>query len=164
MTYWTSVWRPPTSSTVKAIYIYIHIYAHFLPQECCNYKCFGISFKCIGTTQKSRRKKTHLTSFYTKLQKSTRFFSPCLVCATPSMEKRKKSRELSGDLRSKTVEKYQQCQRCKSISRDLKVPLSTVCNIIKKFITHGTVANLPRRGRKRKNWWKNATQDTSNRG
>ena len=39
-----------------------------------------ISFKCIGTTQKSRRKKTHLTSFYTKLQKSTRFFSPCLVC------------------------------------------------------------------------------------
>ncbi len=57
---------------------------------------------------------------------------------------------MSEDLRSKIVEKYQQSQGYKSISRDLKVPLSTVRNIIKKFITHGTVANLPGRGRKRK--------------
>ena len=48
------------------------------------------------------------------------------------------------------MEKYQQSLVNKSISRELKVPLSTVCNIIKKFITHGAVANLPGRGRKRK--------------
>ena len=48
------------------------------------------------------------------------------VCATTSMEKRKKSQELSEDLRSKLVEKYQQSQGYKSISGDLKVPLSTV--------------------------------------
>uniref|UniRef100_A0A8C4SC68 Transposase n=1 Tax=Erpetoichthys calabaricus TaxID=27687 RepID=A0A8C4SC68_ERPCA len=66
------------------------------------------------------------------------------------MENRKKSRELSEDLRTKIVEKYQQSQGYKSISRDLHAPLSTVRNIIKKFTTHGTVANLPGHGRKRK--------------
>ena len=45
---------------------------------------------------------------------------------------------------------YKQSQGYKNISRDLEVPLSTVHNIIKKFITHGTVANLPGRGRKGK--------------
>ena len=30
------------------------------------------------------------------------------------------------------------------------VPVSTVRNVIKKFTAHGTVANLPGRGRKRK--------------
>lgn len=72
------------------------------------------------------------------------------VCATLSMDNRKRRRELSEDLRTKIVEKYQQSQGYKSISRDLDVPLSTVRNIIKKFATHGTVANLPGRGRKRK--------------
>lgn len=57
---------------------------------------------------------------------------------------------MSEDLRSKIVEKYQQSQGYKTISRDLEVPLSTVRDIIKKFITHGTVANLPGRGQKRK--------------
>ncbi|KAK7143817.1 hypothetical protein R3I93_014851 [Phoxinus phoxinus] len=66
------------------------------------------------------------------------------------MENRKRKRELSEDLRTKIVEKYQQSQGYKSISRDLDVPLSTVRNMIKKFATHGTVANLPGRGRKRK--------------
>ncbi|KAG2458804.1 TCB1 transposase, partial [Polypterus senegalus] len=66
------------------------------------------------------------------------------------MENRKKSRELSEDLRTKIVEKYQQSQGYKSIFRDLHVPLSTVRNIIKKFTAHGTVANLPGRGWKRK--------------
>ncbi|KAG2461144.1 TC1A transposase, partial [Polypterus senegalus] len=66
------------------------------------------------------------------------------------MENRKKSRELSEDLRTKIVEKYQQSQSYKSISRDLHVPLSTVHNIIKKFTTHGTVADLPGCGWKRK--------------
>ena len=127
---------------------------------------------------KSRRKKPNLTSFYTKLQKLTGenhwhhiktvcnwsqldrivlLTQPlcCVpVCATPSMEKIKKSWELSEDLRSKIVEKYQQSQGYKSISRDLKVPLSTVHNVIKKFVTHGTVANLPGRGRKTKIDWR----------
>ena len=40
--------------------------------------------------------------------------------------------------------------RLKSISRDLDVPVSTVRNVIKKFTAHGTVANLPGRGQKRK--------------
>ncbi|KAG2460115.1 TCB1 transposase, partial [Polypterus senegalus] len=66
------------------------------------------------------------------------------------MENRKKSRELSEDLRTKIVEKSQQSQGYKSTSRDLHVPLSTVRNIIKKFTTHGTVVNLPGRGRKKK--------------
>ena len=66
------------------------------------------------------------------------------------MEKRKKSKELSEDLRTKIVEKHGQSQGYKSISRDLDVPVSTVHNVIKKFTAHGTVANLPGRGRKRK--------------
>ena len=48
------------------------------------------------------------------------------------------------------METYRQSQGYKSISRDLDVPVSTVRNVIKKFIAHGTVANLPGRGRKRK--------------
>ena len=66
------------------------------------------------------------------------------------MDNRKRRRELSEDLRTKIVEKYQQSQGYKSISRDLDLPLSTVRNIIKKFATHGTVANLSGHGRKRK--------------
>ena len=66
------------------------------------------------------------------------------------MEKRKKSKELSEDLRTKIVEKHGQSQGYKSISRDLDVPVSTVRNVIKKFTAHGTVANLPGCGRKRK--------------
>ena len=66
------------------------------------------------------------------------------------MEKRKKSKELSEDLRNKIMEKHGQSQGYKSISRDLDVPLSTVHNIIKKFTAHGTVADLPGHGRKTK--------------
>ncbi|KAL0203774.1 hypothetical protein M9458_001792, partial [Cirrhinus mrigala] len=55
------------------------------------------------------------------------------------MEKRKKCKELSVDLK----EKHGQSQGSKSISRDLNVPVSTVHNIIKRFTAHGTVANLP---------------------
>ena len=66
------------------------------------------------------------------------------------MENRNRRRELSEDLRTHIVEKHQQHQGYKSISRDLNVPLSTVRNIIKKFTTHGTTANLPGHGRKRK--------------
>ena len=66
------------------------------------------------------------------------------------MEKRKKSKELSEDLRTKIVEKHGQSQGYKSISSDLDVPVSTVRNVINKFTAHDTVANLPGRGRKRK--------------
>ena len=67
-----------------------------------------------------------------------------------SMEKRKKTRELSEEVRHKIVAKHGQSQGYKSISRDLNVPVSTVRNIIRKFKADGTVANLPGRGRKRK--------------
>ncbi|KAI4897774.1 hypothetical protein NFI96_010319 [Prochilodus magdalenae] len=66
------------------------------------------------------------------------------------MEKRKKTKELSEDLRSKIVRKHGQSQGYKSISKDLNVPVSTVRSVIKKFKAHGTVTNLPRCGRKRK--------------
>ncbi|CAJ0943728.1 unnamed protein product [Ranitomeya imitator] len=66
------------------------------------------------------------------------------------MENRKKTKELSGDLRNQIVRKHEQSQGYKSISKDLNVPVSTVRNVIKKFKAHGTVANLPRCGRKRK--------------
>ena len=72
------------------------------------------------------------------------------VCTTLSMEKRKKSKELSEDLRTKIVERHEQSQSCKSISRDRNVPVSTVINVIKKFTAHDIVTNLPGRGRKRK--------------
>ena len=65
------------------------------------------------------------------------------------MEKGKKSKELSEDLRTKIEEKHGKSQGYKSISRDLDVPVFTVRNIIKKFTAHGTVDNLPGSGRKR---------------
>ena len=67
-----------------------------------------------------------------------------------SMEKSKKSKELSEDLRTKIVEKHGQSQGYKSISRDLNVPVSTVCSVIKMFTAHDIVANLSGCGRKRK--------------
>ncbi len=66
------------------------------------------------------------------------------------MEKRKKCKELSVDLRENIVETHGQSQGYKSISRDFNVPESTVHNIIKRFTAHDTVANLPGRGRKSK--------------
>ncbi len=72
------------------------------------------------------------------------------MCVTMSVEKRKKCNELSVDLRERIWEKHGQSQGYKSISRDLNVPVSTVCNIIKRFTAHGTVANLPGRERKSK--------------
>ncbi|CAJ0941342.1 unnamed protein product [Ranitomeya imitator] len=66
------------------------------------------------------------------------------------MEKRKKTKELSEDLRNQIVRKHEQSQGYKSVSKDLNVPVSTVRSVIKKCKAHGTVANLPRCGRKRK--------------
>ena len=61
-----------------------------------------------------------------------------------------KPRELSEDVRHKIVAKHGQCHGYKSISEDLDVPVSTIRNVIRKFKAHGTVANLPGRGHKRK--------------
>lgn len=66
------------------------------------------------------------------------------------MEKRKKSRALSVDLRAITVEKHGQSQGYKSISRYLNVPVSTVHNVFKKSAAHGTVANLLGHGQESK--------------
>ena len=76
--------------------------------------------------------------------------STFVVCTILSMEKRKMSKELSEDLRTKILEKHGQSQGYKSISRDVDLSVSTVRYVIKKFTAHGTVANLPGRGRKRK--------------
>ena len=67
-----------------------------------------------------------------------------------SMEKRKKTRELSEEVRHKIIANHGQPQGYESISRDLDVPVSTVHNVIRKFKAHDTVANLPGRGHKRK--------------
>ncbi len=67
------------------------------------------------------------------------------------MEKRMKCKELFVDLKEKywIVEKPVQSQGYKSISRDINVPVSTERSI-KRCTAHGTVANLPGRGRKSK--------------
>ena len=67
-----------------------------------------------------------------------------------SMETRKKTRELSVEVRQKIVARHGQAQGDKSISRDGDVPVSTVRNVIRKFKAHGIVANLPGCGRKGK--------------
>ena len=72
------------------------------------------------------------------------------LCTAMSMEKRKKTRELSEEVRHKIIAEHGQSQGSKSISRDLDVPVSTVHNVIRKFKAHDTVANLPGRGHKRK--------------
>ena len=72
------------------------------------------------------------------------------LCTTMSVEKRKKTRELSGEVRHKIVAKHGQSQGYISISRDVDVPVSTVRNVIRKFKAHGTVANLPGHDCKRK--------------
>ena len=67
-----------------------------------------------------------------------------------SMEKRKKTRELSEEVRHKIVAKHGQSQGYKFISRDLDVPVSTVRNVMRKFKAHGTATNHPGRGHKGK--------------
>lgn len=76
--------------------------------------------------------------------------STFVLCVTLCMEKRKKCKELSVDLRENIVEKHGQSEGYKWISRDLNVPASTVRNIIKRITAHGTVDNAPECGRKSK--------------
>ncbi|KAI4891591.1 hypothetical protein NFI96_020981, partial [Prochilodus magdalenae] len=61
------------------------------------------------------------------------------VCTTLNMDQRKQRKELSQDIRKKMI-----------ISKQLDVPVTTVAYIIQKCKIHGTVANLPGRGRRRK--------------
>lgn len=72
------------------------------------------------------------------------------VCTTLNMDNRKRRRELSQDIRKKIIDKHLKGKGYKTISKQLEVPVTTVAHIIQKFKTHGTVANLPGRGRKRK--------------
>ncbi len=73
----------------------------------------------------------------------------CVVCHTEHGEKKEVWIIVCG-FEIIFFKKNGQSQGYKSISRDLNVPVSTVCNIIKRFTAHGTVANLPERGLKSK--------------
>ncbi|KAK3574811.1 hypothetical protein QTP86_018398 [Hemibagrus guttatus] len=61
-----------------------------------------------------------------------------------------KTKELSEDIRSAIISKHKSSKGYKAISKDIGIPVSTVCNIIKKFAKHGTVKNVPGRREKRK--------------
>ncbi|XP_039681963.1 GTPase IMAP family member 7-like [Perca fluviatilis] len=64
-----------------------------------------------------------------------------------NMDQRKQRRELSEEIR--IIDKHGKGKGYKTISKQLAVPVTTFANI-KKFKVHGTVANLPGHGHKRK--------------
>ncbi|KAG2465277.1 TCB1 transposase, partial [Polypterus senegalus] len=66
------------------------------------------------------------------------------------MDQRKRRKELSQEIRKKIIDKHVKGKGYKTISKQLDVPVTTVAHIIQKFKIHGTVANLPGRGRRRK--------------
>jgi transposase len=57
---------------------------------------------------------------------------------------------LSQEIRKKIIDKHVKGKGYKTISKQLDVPVTTVAHIIQKFKVHGTVVNLPGRGRRRK--------------
>lgn len=61
-----------------------------------------------------------------------------------------KTKEISQQVREKIVLCYQEGQGYKKIAERLRVSRDTVKSIVKKFKEHGTVKNLPGRGRKQK--------------
>ena len=63
------------------------------------------------------------------------------------MDQRKQNKAWSG-IRRIRIDKHGQSKSYKTISKQLDVPVTTVTNV--KFKVHGTVTNLPGRGRKRK--------------
>ena len=73
-----------------------------------------------------------------------------MVCTTLNMDHRKLRRELSQEIRKKIIDLHVKGKGYKTISKQLDVPVTTVAHIIQKVKVHGTVANLPGRGRKRK--------------
>ncbi|KAL0146521.1 hypothetical protein M9458_058152 [Cirrhinus mrigala] len=73
-----------------------------------------------------------------------------MVCTTLNMDQRKQRKELSQEIRKKIIDKHVKGKDYKTISKQLDVPVPTVAHIIQKCKIHGTVANLPGRGRRRK--------------
>jgi len=94
-------------------------------------------------------KKNHSFNQFDSIKRVILLFS-VTVCTTMSIERRKKTRELTEEVTHKIIAKLGQSQGYNSISRDLDVPVSTVRNVIRKFKAHGTAANLRGRGGKRK--------------
>ncbi|KAG2469162.1 TCB1 transposase, partial [Polypterus senegalus] len=66
------------------------------------------------------------------------------------MDQRKRRKEVSQEIRKKIIDKHVKGKGYKTISKQLDVPVTTVAHIIQKFKIHGTVANLPGRGRRRR--------------
>lgn len=73
-----------------------------------------------------------------------------MVCTTLNMDHRKLRRELSQEIRKNIIDLHVKGKGYKTISKQPDVPVTTAAHIIQKFKVHGTVANLPGRGRKRK--------------
>src|SRR4029434_9634001 len=58
-----------------------------------------------------------------------------------------KTQEHSDDVRQKVVELHKSSNGHKKISKQLKIPISTIMEIIRKFKATGDVKNQPGRGR-----------------
>lgn len=58
-----------------------------------------------------------------------------------------KSKELSVDLRDRIISRHKSGEGYRKISAALKVPMSTVASIIRKWKKFGTTITLPRAGR-----------------
>lgn len=58
-----------------------------------------------------------------------------------------KAKELSKDLREKVVELYKTGKGYKKISKELRMPISSVKTLIKKWKMRGSVETKPRSGR-----------------
>lgn len=61
-----------------------------------------------------------------------------------------KTKELCEETRNAIIGKHKRSKGYKTISKELGIPVSTVRNVVKKYLKHGTVRNLPGRGGKRK--------------
>ena len=62
-----------------------------------------------------------------------------------------KTKELSGDMRDRIIERHKGGKDYQNISKEMNLSLSTVGNIIRKYKKYGdSTANLPRNGKPRK--------------
>ena len=61
-----------------------------------------------------------------------------------------KTKEHSGQLREKVIEKYKSGEGYKKMSKALNIPWNSVKSIIKKWKEYGTCVNLARAGRPHK--------------
>uniref|UniRef100_A0A669ERY6 Uncharacterized protein n=1 Tax=Oreochromis niloticus TaxID=8128 RepID=A0A669ERY6_ORENI len=73
-----------------------------------------------------------------------------MVSTTLNMDQRKQRKELYQEIRKKIIDKHVKAKGYKTISKQLDVPVTTVAHVIQKFKIHGTVANLPGCGHRRK--------------